>query len=232
MPAVPNPTWLFWKSKPLSGALNMAWDDLCLKQSTAIGAPLLRFYCWTRPTTTFGYFQKHEAVREIEASTSLIRRPTGGGIVPHSSDWTYSLVFPPTSNWYRIRAKESYVQLHQWIQLAFSLLNIESQLNPISIQEGPGSCFVGAEESDLLYKGKKLAGAAQRRSREGFLIQGSIQPPFEFVERSDWEKALRQAAVEAWGIQWKEWIPPSTFAEQVSELAHSKYESTKHNQRR
>lgn len=232
MLAVANPVWLFWKSKPLSGALNMAWDDLCLDQSAAIGAPLLRFYCWTQPTTTFGYFQKHDEVNEIETSASLIRRPTGGGIVPHMSDWTYSLVFPPTSQWYRFRAKESYIQLHQWIQAAFSLLNIESQLSPISIHEGLGSCFIGAEESDLLYNGKKLAGAAQRRSREGFLIQGSIQPPPEFVERSAWEKALLQAGVEAWGIQWDEWLPPSTFADLASELALSKYESVKHNKRR
>jgi lipoate-protein ligase A len=232
MPTVVKPTWLYWKSKPLSGALNMAWDDLCLNQSIAIGAPLLRFYCWKHPTTTFGYFQKYNDVHKIEASTSLIRRPTGGGIVPHSCDWTYSLVFPPASDWYRIRAKESYAQLHHWIQTAFSSLNIKSQLTPVSIEDGPGSCFLGAEVSDLLYEGKKIAGAAQRRSQEGFLIQGSIQPPPKFVERSDWEKALLQVAVESWGIQWKEWIPSSTLAKQAEELARSKYESSKHNKRR
>lgn len=210
----------------------MAWDEVCLTQASEIGAPLLRFYSWTHPTTSFGYFQKHADVQAIERSHSLVRRPTGGGIVHHTDDWTYSIVFPPSAKWYRINAKESYGDLHRWIQAAFSSLEVNSQLNPNAIQEGPGSCFIGAEENDLLFSNKKLAGAAQRRNKDGFLIQGSIQPPQPFVARSRWEKAFLKTATDQWGIQWQEWTPTSTITTQASLLARSKYDCKKHTKRR
>jgi hypothetical protein len=57
----------------------------------------------------------------------------------------------------------------------------------------PGQCFVGHEKSDVLWHGKKIAGAAQRRNKLGLLIQGSVQPPPLGLVRADWEHALCKA---------------------------------------
>ena len=54
---------------------------------------------------------------------------------------------------------------------------------------GPGQCFVGYEKSDLLWHGKKIAGAAQRRNKLGLLIQGSVQPPLPLA-RAAWQQAM------------------------------------------
>ena len=210
----------------------MAWDDLCLSQARTLAHPLLRFYRWAAQSTTFGYFQNYEDVAAQSPAKELIRRPTGGGIVPHSNDWTYSLTFPPSANWYRYRATESYQHLHRWIQKAFSQLDFPTHLNPNTIPEGPGACFVGAERDDLMHAGTKIAGAAQRRNRQGFLIQGSIQPPPRSISRHSWEAAFMKVASREWGIKWIEWTPNSTLANQAIKLAESKYAHPNHTKKR
>lgn len=210
----------------------MAWDEICLTQANALPHPLLRFYEWATPATTFGYFQNYESVAKQAHGTPLIRRPTGGGIVPHINDWTYSLVFPPSAPWYQYRASESYQQLHEWIQKAFLQVNLSTQLNPCTIAEGPGSCFIGAEQNDLMLDGIKLAGAAQRRNRQGFLIQGSIQPPPPSISRNSWETAFLTVASDEWGIEWVKWEPESELKRQAESLAQSKYSNPDHIRKR
>ena len=124
----------------------------------------------------------------------LIRRPTGGGIVPHDADWTYSAVFPPGHEWHSLKAEESYRRIHDWLRLAFAELKMETELAPCCKKSAPGQCFAGHEKFDLLWHGKKIAGAAQRRNKLGLLIQGSVQPPVQLPVAADWEKAMRTVA--------------------------------------
>jgi lipoate-protein ligase A len=128
----------------------------------------------------------------------LVRRPTGGGVVPHDADWTYSLVFPAQHDWHRLKAAESYRRLHEWIGAAFARLDVPAALAAASQKEIPGHCFAGPDKSDLLWRGRKIAGAAQRRTRAGLLIQGSVQPPLPALDRSAWESALCQARHVQW----------------------------------
>ena len=97
-------------------AFNMALDEALLEAMPRLGWPLLRFYGWTEPAASFGYFQKYAQVEQLTALRPLVRRPTGGGIVPHDADWTYSLVFPPGHEWYRLAATDTYCRVHLWIQ--------------------------------------------------------------------------------------------------------------------
>jgi lipoyl(octanoyl) transferase len=154
---------------------NMAFDRALLDSAAQRAQPVLRFYGWTQPAASFGYFQRLP-VERLTPLRPLVRRPTGGGLVPHDADWTYTLCFPPTHPWYSLRATQSYERVHAWIRDAFLQLHIDTALAPISRRD-PGLCFVGAERNDLLWHGRKIAGAAQRRNRSGLLIQGSIQPP-------------------------------------------------------
>ncbi|MGP8020338.1 MAG: biotin/lipoate A/B protein ligase family protein, partial [Limisphaerales bacterium] len=109
-------------------ALNMALDEALLEAVARLQKPVLRFYGWTEPAATFGYFQKFAEVERATLLRPLIRRPTGGGIVPHDADWTYSLVFPPGHEWHSLKAEESYRRVHEWIHDAFAGLNIEAEL--------------------------------------------------------------------------------------------------------
>jgi hypothetical protein len=155
----------------------MALDEALLEAMPRLGVPVLRFYGWTEPAASFGYFQKYSEVERLTPLRPLVRRPTAGGIVPHDADWTYSLAFPTIHEWYSLTALQSYERIHRWILSAFVKVKIETALAPERRKAEAGQCFIGHEKFDLLWKGKKIAGAAQRRTRDGLLNQGSIQPP-------------------------------------------------------
>ena len=118
--------WLFLNSGKCAAAFNMALDEALLEAVSRLGKPVLRFYGWTEPAATFGYFQKYAEVERATLLRPLIRRPTGGGIVPHDADWTYSAVFPPGHEWHSLKAEESYRRIHDWLRLAFAELKREN----------------------------------------------------------------------------------------------------------
>ena len=152
--------------------------------------------------------------------------------MPHDRDWTYSLIFPPGHRWHTLRASESYQRVHEWLHAAFSALGEMTELAPGRQQEIPGRCFVGAERFDLLWEGRKIAGAAQRRNRDGLLIQGSVQPPSVLKERSDWEEAMRAGFPDLGSVRWIDLELDEKLSRRVGELARDKYSQIAYNQRR
>ena len=224
--------WLLLNSGTCTAAFNMALDEALLEESAHIGKPVLRFYGWTEPAVTFGYFQKYSDVERATLLRPLIRRPTGGGIVPHDADWTYSLVFPPNHEWHSLKAEESYRRVHEWIRSAFAKLNIITELAPSCRKSMPGECFVGYTKFDLLWDGKKIAGAAQRRNKLGLLIQGSVQPPPIPLARADWENAMCEVARREFGIGWGDFLPDTKLCTRVDELVRKKYSQEAYNCKR
>src|SRR6516225_9123517 len=109
-------------------ALNIALDEALLEAAVRLNGPILRFYGWTEPAASFGYFQHYSDVERLTLLRPLVRRPTGGGIVPHDRDWTYSAVFPPSHPWYGFSAVQSYRQIHEWIRRAFGVLQVPTEL--------------------------------------------------------------------------------------------------------
>jgi lipoate-protein ligase A len=193
----------------------MALDEALLEAMPRLSEPALRFYGWTEPAASFGYFQKFSEVEKSILLRPLVRRPTGGGIVPHDADWTYSLAFPANHQWYGLRAQESYRRAHEWIQAAFARLDVP-----------------GHEKSDVLWHGRKIAGAAQRRTRAGLLIQGSVQPPPLSLAKIDWQQAVCDVAVRDFGAQWSEFEPDTLLRERAEALAREKYAQAAYNQKR
>jgi lipoate-protein ligase A len=225
-------TWLLLNSGAQSAAHNMAVDETLLESMPRLQKPVLRFYGWTEPAATCGYFQKYTEVAQRTLLRPLVRRPTGGGIVPHDADWTYSLAFPSGHDWHGLAAVESYQRAHEWIQAAFRRLNVATELAPCCRHTAPGACFEGYEKSDVLWHGRKIAGAAQRRTQLGLLIQGSVQPPPVSLARADWEHAMREAAREAWSIDWQIMPAEQVFGDQVAALVRVKYSQSEYNQKR
>lgn len=230
----PSPLYLL-NSGPAAPAYNMACDEALLLHATSIAAPILRFYSWTEPAATFGYFQRYHDVAALTHLRPLIRRPTGGGIVPHDADWTYSLIVPGGHPWYQLRAIESYRRIHQWIADAFARLGLETQLAPSCQKTGPGQCFAGYEQFDLLWRGRKIAGAAQRRTRDALLIQGSVQPPAPLplgTDRARWEAAMVAVARDTLAFEPREFTPGSRFHLTISLLHQTKYSDQAYNRKK
>lgn len=223
--------WVRLDSGPGAPAYNMAVDEALLEAAPALGQPVLRFYGWTESAATFGYFQKISEIERVTRLRPLVRRPTGGGLVPHDADWTYSLALPPAHAWHALRATESYERVHQWLRAAFARLGVAAELAPCCRKEIPGQCFAGHEKSDLLWHGRKIAGAAQRRTKTGLLIQGSVQPP-PGADRRDWQQAMGDAAQTDWGAHWEPWEISGALAGRVRELVETKYARADYNRRR
>jgi len=205
-------------------------DEALLEAVARFRQPILRFYGWTEPAATFGYFQNFAEIEQTTLLRPLIRRPTGGGLVPHDADWTYSVAFPPGHEWYLLRAEESYRRVHEWIQAAFTELGVPTELALCCRKSAPGQCFAGYEKHDLLWHGRKIAGAAQRRNKLGLLIQGSVQPPPVSLVRVNWERAMI-AVAEPKG-QWVEFKPDVALKARMAELEAVKYSQDAYNRKR
>jgi lipoyl(octanoyl) transferase len=224
-------SWLFLNSGNCDPAFNMALDEALLEAMSRLQSPVLRFYGWTEPAASFGYFQKYAEVERATLLRPLVRRPTGGGIVPHDADWTYSFAVPPGHEWHSLKAEESYRHIHEWIRCAFAELNIKTELAPCRKKSAPGQCFVGYEKFDLLWNGKKIAGAAQRRNKLGLLIQGSVQSPLPLV-RAEWEQAMAEVARREFDVQWSECVLEEALAERTETLTREKFSQDRFNQKR
>ena len=223
---------LLLNSGKCDAAFNMALDEALLEAMPRLQKPVLRFYGWTEPAATFGYFQKFSEVASTTPLRPLIRRPTGGGIVPHAADWTYSAVFPPGHEWHSLKAEESYRRIHDWLRLAFAELKVATELAPCRQKSLPGQCFAGHEKFDLLWRGKKIAGAAQRRNKLGLLIQGSVQPPPISLARADWETAMAEVARKHFQVEWEIFLPDAELQLRAEKLRAEKFSGACYNQRR
>lgn len=179
---------------------NMAHDFLLLQRYPRASAARFRHYGWRGPAWTFGYSQRIAFVRgQLPADAhDICRRATGGGVVDHTDDWTYALVVPRGHALYDARATESYRIVHQALADALCEQAIPAELEkrvatadetePIAAlgaatnaaASGPaGVCFHRAEIFDVVHRSsrEKVAGAAQKRNKNGLLLQGSIWKP-------------------------------------------------------
>ncbi|GHC61540.1 lipoyl protein ligase domain-containing protein [Roseibacillus persicicus] len=163
---------------PADGPTNMQRDLDLLE--TLGDEPLLRFYQWSGNWASYGYFQSEaDAIAHFpNADLHFVKRPTGGGIVDHREDLTYTLLIPKSHKLAQGQRADSYYQIHQAAQRALTACGLRSQLLEKEEGEGP-ACFVHPVPGDLIdaTTRKKLAGAAQRRTRHGLLHQGSILLP-------------------------------------------------------
>jgi lipoate-protein ligase A len=159
--------------EPHDAALNMAIDETLLRNASK---PLLRIYLWERPAVSFGYFGKYAEIREAWSDRELVRRWTGGGIVPHGTDLTYTLVVPKEHPFGKQRALESYALIHELVAgVIASSVNAPLALSPAASASVSGPCFANPVQHDVMIGADKVAGAAQRRTQWGLLHQGSIQ---------------------------------------------------------
>lgn len=233
MPTTFPGDWWVFDTGPQSAAYNMALDEALLESATTHARAVLRFYGWTEPAATFGYFQHYAEVATWTELRPLVRRPTGGGLVPHVRDWTYSVAVPPGHPWYEHSAVESYRRLHDWVRRALARVGVTTELAPCCDPAGPGQCFIGAEKFDLIAGRIKVAGAAQRRNKLGLLIQGSVQPRPEWPAREAWEDSMPAAgSLPGLAETFTKTSLPEALNARAAELAVAKYATAAYTERR
>ena len=168
--------WRFLMEPGGDPAWNMALEEALLLDPQA--PPTLRFYTWEPPAISLGYFQDAAEVEPLPPHTGLVRRITGGLAIHHIGELTWGLVLPEA----RLPGpiEESYRALHQALVDAVQALGAEGvHLREEEVllsdkEESTPWCFEKSSHLDLVWKGRKLAGSAQRRTKGKLLHHGSV----------------------------------------------------------
>lgn len=160
---------------------NMRLDAALLGAIGGESEVSVRFYEWKRPSITYGHFVRPEDyldMTQVEAfGIDLAKRPTGGGLVFHMWDMAFSVLVPKA---YMRSTMENYFLINESVRRSvdeFMGMN-GLLLIPEDMEAFDGACarFCMARPTkyDVVLHGKKIAGAAQRKTKEGFLHQGTI----------------------------------------------------------
>lgn len=166
---------------------NMAIDAKLL-ESLADGkerCPILHLYEWEKPSATYGYFTdpftflSNTGVRQ--SGLSLAKRPTGGGIIFHTTDFAFSILVPAMHSGYSVNTLDNYAFINSIvIDVLKEFIAPSDSFELLSREEMPSDihekhfCMAKPTKYDVMLKGRKVGGAAQRRTKHGFLHQGSI----------------------------------------------------------
>ena len=161
------------------GPESMAVDEWLLETAEC---PVLRVYGWAGEWASLGYFGKIAEAREAFPGVELVRRWTGGGMVDHRADWTYTLAVPKGEGLASTRGAASYGLIHASLCAVLQQEGLACRVSAGEGETGAARCFENPVGFDLVRPdGRKLAGAGQRRSRVGLLHQGAVDSPLQRV---------------------------------------------------
>lgn len=155
------------------GATNMSADEALL-ESAVSGVASLRFYTWSEPTLSLGYFQRAADRGAALARLPWVRRATGGAAIVHHHELTYALALPPGPEW---ASREHWIcRMHHIVQRVLAGHGVKSHAVVCGEERKLGDviCFLHQTPGDLLIDGSKVAGSAQRKLRGALLQHGSI----------------------------------------------------------
>lgn len=169
--------WVILDSGCKPGSYLMQKDQELLDALKPNDRPILHFYRWEGINATYGYFIK-PADFFHECDIQLTRRPTGGGIIFHVSDFAFSLLIPANHPGYSLNVLDNYAYVNNRILsgLIDSFGGLFETLKSNNCDYDPcvPFCMAKPTQYDLMLHGKKIGGAAQRRTKNGFLHQGSL----------------------------------------------------------
>ena len=205
-----NMAWNLIEREAATAASNMEYDAKLLRELVPSAAPILHLYDWTRPSLTYGFFAHPEKLLNLKSiekhGFDLARRPTGGGVVFHVWDLAFSVLIPSGSHLYSQNTLDNYEFINQVVFTVVQNFIGKSTLMSLtlhdSMMKNPQQaffCMARPTKYDLVVGNKKIAGAAQRKMKQGFLHQGTIALQFpdlnmldELLPSEDVREAMRQ----------------------------------------
>ncbi|MBU5637487.1 lipoate--protein ligase family protein [Geomonas sp. Red69] len=177
--------WRLIDTGPLDGPANMALDEAllnCFQKDRS--RPVLRLYGWNPATLSVGRYQDAAAALNLDLcrdeGVPVVRRMTGGGIIYHAAEVTYSLVCAPEHLGDRTGVKDGFRKLCGFLLGTYQRLGLDARFavdcNPDEerLGERTSFCFAGKEEFDVVVNDRKIGGNAQRRLSGAILQHGSI----------------------------------------------------------
>ena len=206
--------WNILETKAASAEANMQLDAKLLDNLEGQENPILHLYAWEKPSATFGYFVKPEELLNLSEAAKrgldLARRPTGGGVVFHLWDLAFSVLVPAKSGLFSMNTLDNYHLVNRVVKEVVKEFigapqGREDEMvlipddAPYQDQTCTHFCMARPTKYDVMLQGRKIAGAAQRKTKDGFLHQGTIaliQPEAELLEAVLPAAAVRQAMMQ------------------------------------
>jgi lipoyl(octanoyl) transferase len=177
-------SWRIIQDSLGDGTLNMITDRAILMACNEGKVPAtLRLYGWQRPTLSIGYSQDISQYIDLKScernNIPVVRRFTGGRALLHQYEMTYSVIAPIPHPAFPGSLRGSFERISQAILESLRIGGIENaavaEKNKIrDVSSRSPACFSMANHCEIIVRGKKLVGSAQRRLRSAFLQHGSV----------------------------------------------------------
>lgn len=165
---------------PRLGSFNMAVDEYLFRRLGRSSRTAVRFYRWERPTVSLGYSQRIDDVLDYDYcqrnGIDVVRRITGGKLVLHWREITYSIASADTETFSPTLA-ESYKRISAALIVGLQKMGLSARLAgpaPSSYSRGNMPCFAYPARDEIEIDGRKIVGSAQKRVGGRFLQHGSI----------------------------------------------------------
>jgi lipoate-protein ligase A len=176
----PPSFWILRHDRPLPGSLNMAVDGHLFATLGDSPRTVLRFYQWERPTASLGAGQTAARVVDPEFcrvnGIDIVRRVTGGKLVLHHQEVTYSVVSNDVAT-FTDTLGGSYKRISQALVRGLEKMGLKAALAdkaPPFYARGTMPCFSLPAQDEIEIGGLKIVGSAQKRTGPAFLQHGSV----------------------------------------------------------
>ncbi|MBD3414214.1 MAG: hypothetical protein GF421_07290 [Candidatus Aminicenantes bacterium] len=171
---------LLVENEPQKGSYNMAVDDYLFESLAKKSQTVVRFYSWKKPTVSIGCSQDIKQVLNLEFcrknSIDIVRRITGGKLVLHFKEVTYSICSSDVQTFTSSLSK-SYQLISKSLVRGLNDMGIPAYLaegNQEAYSRSSLPCFSYPAQNEIKVKEKKIVGSAQKRTGGIFIQHGSI----------------------------------------------------------
>lgn len=171
------------RSLPASASYNMELDEKIFTRYLKDGIPALRVYRWQRPSFTYGVSQHPENEIDVTRCASenigVAKRITGGGVLFHDDEITYSFVCSKDDLGEPQGVFVSYRRICAFLIRFYGSLGLKAafavQSKDFKNKCAPhGLCGASYEKYDIVINGRKIGGNAQKRRRQAVFQHGAI----------------------------------------------------------
>ncbi|QEL15009.1 lipoate--protein ligase family protein [Limnoglobus roseus] len=157
-----------------AGPDQMALDEAMLESAADRNVASFRFYRWSEPTLSLGYFQPAEVRLP---GLAWVRRASGGAAIlhHHPHELTYSFALPASAVG-PLRGENWICRVHHLLRDFLHTRGIPAHAVVCGEEKklGDGLCFLHHTPGDLVIGGSKVVGSAQRKLRGALLQHGTI----------------------------------------------------------
>lgn len=171
------------RSSASSAAYNMTLDEKIFQSYLDDGIGVFRVYRWERPSFTYGFSQDPQQEIDLDKCASdgiqIAKRITGGGILFHDDEITYSFVCSKGDIGEPQSVFVAYRQICKFLIRFYESLGLAPafalETKDFKQKCAPHElCSAAYEKYDIVIAGRKIGGNAQKRKRQVVFQHGVI----------------------------------------------------------